>query len=71
MPRALLSVSDKTGVVDFARGLAGAGWELISTGGTASALRAAGIPSENTRRALSLPAPDSSQRSRRRASSAS
>ena len=44
MPRALLSVSDKTGVVEFARGLAAAGWELISTGGTASALRAAGVP---------------------------
>lgn len=43
MPTALLSVSDKTGVVDFARGLAGLGWQLISTGGTAKALRAAGI----------------------------
>ena len=43
MPTALLSVSDKTGVVDFARGLAGLGWMLISTGGTAKALRAAGI----------------------------
>jgi phosphoribosylaminoimidazolecarboxamide formyltransferase/IMP cyclohydrolase len=43
MPTALLSVSDKTGVVDFARGLAGLGWSLISTGGTAKALRAAGI----------------------------
>ena len=43
MPRALLSVSDKTGVVDFARALAALGWELISTGGTARALREAGI----------------------------
>ena len=33
--RALLSVSDKTGIVDFARGLAGLGIELLSTGGTA------------------------------------
>ncbi|MBU3664956.1 MAG: bifunctional phosphoribosylaminoimidazolecarboxamide formyltransferase/IMP cyclohydrolase [Chthoniobacterales bacterium] len=41
--RALLSVSDKTGLVDFARGLADAGVELLSTGGTASALRAAGL----------------------------
>jgi phosphoribosylaminoimidazolecarboxamide formyltransferase/IMP cyclohydrolase len=41
--RALLSVSDKTGVVDFARGLAGLGVELVSTGGTASALRDAGL----------------------------
>src|SRR6185295_6366142 len=37
--RALISVSDKTGVVDFARGLAGLGIEIISTGGTAAALR--------------------------------
>jgi phosphoribosylaminoimidazolecarboxamide formyltransferase/IMP cyclohydrolase len=43
MPRALLSVSDKTGVVDFARSLAGLGWELVSTGGTAKALRSAGL----------------------------
>jgi phosphoribosylaminoimidazolecarboxamide formyltransferase/IMP cyclohydrolase len=41
--RALLSVSDKTGLVDFARGLAAAGVELLSTGGTAAALRAAGL----------------------------
>ncbi len=39
--RALLSVSDKTGIVDFARGLAALGIELISTGGTAAALREA------------------------------
>src|SRR4030095_6906682 len=43
MPRALLSVSDKTGIVDFARGLAALGWELISTAGTARALREAGL----------------------------
>jgi phosphoribosylaminoimidazolecarboxamide formyltransferase/IMP cyclohydrolase len=43
MPRALLSVSDKTGLVDFARGLASMGWELVSTGGTARALRDAGL----------------------------
>jgi phosphoribosylaminoimidazolecarboxamide formyltransferase/IMP cyclohydrolase len=43
MPRALLSVSDKTGLVDFARQLVGLGWELISTGGTARALREAGL----------------------------
>ena len=41
--RALLSVSDKTGLLDFARSLAGYGIELISTGGTARALAAAGI----------------------------
>ena len=41
--RALLSVTDKTGLVDFARVLAGFGVELVSTGGTAAALRAAGL----------------------------
>ncbi|CAA9521700.1 MAG: IMP cyclohydrolase / Phosphoribosylaminoimidazolecarboxamide formyltransferase [uncultured Solirubrobacteraceae bacterium] len=41
--RALLSVSDKTGIVDFARGLAELGVELVSTGGTARALQEAGI----------------------------
>src|SRR5579885_1183497 len=43
MPRALLSVSDKTGIVDFARGLAARGFELVSTGGTARALADAGL----------------------------
>src|SRR5678816_4507296 len=43
MPRALLSVSDKTGLIDFARGLVELGWDLISTGGTARALRDAGL----------------------------
>ncbi len=41
--RALLSVSDKTGLVDFARALAGHGIELVSTGGTARALKEAGL----------------------------
>jgi phosphoribosylaminoimidazolecarboxamide formyltransferase / IMP cyclohydrolase len=41
--RALLSVSDKTGIVDFARGLRDLGVELLSTGGTAEAIREAGI----------------------------
>jgi phosphoribosylaminoimidazolecarboxamide formyltransferase/IMP cyclohydrolase len=41
--RALLSVSDKTGLVEFARSLTQAGYELISTGGTATALRGAGL----------------------------
>ncbi|HET7190133.1 MAG TPA: bifunctional phosphoribosylaminoimidazolecarboxamide formyltransferase/IMP cyclohydrolase [Gemmatimonadaceae bacterium] len=44
MPRALLSVSDKSGLLDFARGLHTLGWELLSTGGTARALREAEIP---------------------------
>jgi phosphoribosylaminoimidazolecarboxamide formyltransferase / IMP cyclohydrolase len=41
--RALISVSDKTGVADFARGLAALGVQILSTGGTASALREAGL----------------------------
>src|SRR5438270_110143 len=41
--RALLSVSDKTGLVDFARALAGHGIELVSTGGTQKALADAGL----------------------------
>ncbi|NKB28428.1 MAG: bifunctional phosphoribosylaminoimidazolecarboxamide formyltransferase/IMP cyclohydrolase [Rhodobacteraceae bacterium] len=41
--RALLSVSDKTGIVDFATALAGLGVDLVSTGGTASTLRDAGL----------------------------
>jgi phosphoribosylaminoimidazolecarboxamide formyltransferase/IMP cyclohydrolase len=41
--RALLSVYDKTGVVDLARGLAAAGWDLVSSGGTAAAIADAGI----------------------------
>ena len=41
--RALLSVSDKTGLVDLARSLADQGVELVSTGGTAKALRDAGL----------------------------
>ncbi len=43
MPTALLSVSDKTGLVDFAKGLVALGWDLVSTGGTAKALRTAGV----------------------------
>jgi phosphoribosylaminoimidazolecarboxamide formyltransferase/IMP cyclohydrolase len=43
VPAALLSVSDKTGVVDLATRLAALGWDLLSTGGTARALRDAGL----------------------------
>ncbi len=43
MPRALLSVTDKTGLLDFARGLVDRGYELLSTGGTAKALRQGGL----------------------------
>ena len=41
--RALLSVSDKTGLVEFAVALAEAGWELVTSGGTATALREGGL----------------------------
>jgi len=43
MPRALISVSDKTGLVEFARGLARRGFDLVSTGGTARSLQQAGL----------------------------
>jgi len=43
MKRALISVSDKTGVVEMARGLEALGAEILSTGGTAKALREAGV----------------------------
>ena len=41
--RALVSVSDKTGLVDFVRGLQTAGWEIIATGGTQKLLEESGI----------------------------
>src|SRR5580700_9006530 len=44
MPRALLSVSDKTGIADLGRGLVARGFTLVSTGGTARALAEAGLP---------------------------
>jgi len=44
MPNAILSVYDKTGLVDFAHSLKVLGWRLIASGGTARALRAASIP---------------------------
>ncbi len=42
--RAIISVSDKNGVTDFARSLIGLGWEVFSTGGTKKALSEAGLP---------------------------
>lgn len=42
--RALISVSDKTGIVEFAKGLHELGVEIISTGGTMKAIADAGIP---------------------------
>jgi phosphoribosylaminoimidazolecarboxamide formyltransferase / IMP cyclohydrolase len=44
MPKALLSVYDKTGLVDFAAGLHNMGWELLASGGTARVLREADLP---------------------------
>ena len=44
MPRALLSVYDKTGVLELASSLHGLGWELLSSGGTAKVIADAGIP---------------------------
>ena len=55
MPRALLSVSDKSGVIDFARALAELKWELVSTGGTARALREAGIPVDDVSAVTGFP----------------
>ena len=53
--RALLSVTDKTGLVDFARGLSGLGVELISTGGTAKILRDSGIPVKDVAEVTGFP----------------
>jgi phosphoribosylaminoimidazolecarboxamide formyltransferase/IMP cyclohydrolase len=44
MPRALVSVSDKTGLVPFVKGLVGLGYEIVSTGGTRRHLEEAGVP---------------------------
>ena len=43
-PRALLSVYDKTGIVDLGRALVGLGWDLVSSGGTARLLADEGVP---------------------------
>ncbi len=53
--RALLSVSDKTGLVELARALAGHGVALVSTGGTAKAIRDAGLPVEDVSHATGFP----------------
>jgi phosphoribosylaminoimidazolecarboxamide formyltransferase/IMP cyclohydrolase len=54
--RALLSVYDKTGIVEFAEGLAGLGWDLVSSGGTAAALREAGLDVADTAEITGFPA---------------
>src|SRR6266487_1762470 len=45
--RAILSVSDKTGLIDLGRGLSALGVQLVSTGGTSKALADAGLPVTN------------------------
>ena len=54
--RAMLSVYDKTGVVDLAQGLVDAGWDLVSSGGTARALRDAGLTVLDTEELTGFPA---------------
>src|SRR5688500_17011919 len=56
MPSALLSVYDKTGVVDLASALHDLGWKLISSGGTAGAIAAAGIPVTDVAELTGVPA---------------
>ncbi len=53
--RALLSVSDKRGIVEFARELVALGWEIVSTGGTAETLRTAGVPAIPIERVTGIP----------------
>jgi phosphoribosylaminoimidazolecarboxamide formyltransferase/IMP cyclohydrolase len=55
MPRALISVSDKRGVVEFGRDLVALGWEIVSTGGTARALSEAGVPVTPVERVTGFP----------------
>src|SRR5262245_46696095 len=55
MPRALLSVSDKAGIVDLARGLVSRGFELVSTGGTARVLADSGLRVTNVSEVTGFP----------------
>ncbi len=54
--RAFLSVYDKTGVVELAQGLSDLGWDLVSSGGTASAIRDAGLTVADTAEVTGFPA---------------
>ena len=54
--RALLSVYDKAGIVELAEGLSALGWELVSSGGTAAALRVAGLEVVDTAEITGFPA---------------
>ena len=56
MPTALLSVYDKAGVVELARGLHELGWTLVSSGGTAGAIAAADLPVTDVAELTGLPA---------------
>ena len=53
--KALLSVSNKTGIIELAQALHGAGFDLVSTGGTASALAEAGLPVEEVAELTGFP----------------
>lgn len=55
MERAILSVTDKTGIVEFARQLAGLGAEIVSSGGTARAIREAGVEVTDAEDVTGLP----------------
>jgi phosphoribosylaminoimidazolecarboxamide formyltransferase/IMP cyclohydrolase len=55
MPRALLSVSDKRGVAQFAASLTRLGWEIVSTGGTAALLRSEGVPTTSVESVTGFP----------------
>lgn len=55
MPRALLSVYDKTGIVDFASELIALGWDLVASGGTEAALRNANLPVTSVAQLTGMP----------------
>lgn len=55
MRRAIISVADKAGLVDFAKQLTDMGWEIISTGGTARALAQEGVPVKEVRDVTGFP----------------
>lgn len=55
MRRALISVSDKTGIVKFANELVELGFEIVSTGGTAKALKESGVPVYRDQRGYGFP----------------
>ena len=55
MKKALISVFDKTGIVDFTKSLDAMGWEIISTGGTSKKLKEAGIKVQDIQNLPSSP----------------